>query len=74
MACYSCYRVTANSLGNDPRYELYKTALQDGITKITKYDSRFDKKPFYILALCAYPTLIFKMEANFINYSVTSLL
>jgi hypothetical protein len=34
-----------------PRYALYRAAINDGLTKLNKYYSRFDEKPSYILGL-----------------------
>jgi hypothetical protein len=36
---------------NDPQYVAYRTVINDGLTKLNKYYSRFDEKPAYILAL-----------------------
>jgi hypothetical protein len=36
---------------DDPKYVAYRTAINDGLTKLNKYYSRFDEKPAYILAL-----------------------
>ncbi|KAF8993036.1 hypothetical protein BDZ89DRAFT_973135 [Hymenopellis radicata] len=38
----------------DPRFELYYPAIDAGIAKFEKYYSKFDLKPSYILAMCAY--------------------
>ncbi|KAF8068687.1 hypothetical protein FPV67DRAFT_1394377, partial [Lyophyllum atratum] len=39
----------------DDRYALYHPALQDGLDKLMKYYTRFDKKPAYILSLFLHP-------------------
>ncbi|KAF8155661.1 hypothetical protein B0H34DRAFT_850373, partial [Crassisporium funariophilum] len=39
----------------DPRYELYKDALADGLKKLGKYYSRLDEKPCFVLALVLHP-------------------
>lgn len=39
---------------DDPRYELYKDALTDGLEKLGKYYSQLNKKPCFILALSMY--------------------
>jgi hypothetical protein len=36
---------------DDEKYALYVSALNDGLDKLRKYYTRFDKKPAYILAL-----------------------
>jgi hypothetical protein len=36
---------------DDPHYILYKAAIDDGLTKLNKYYSRFDEKPSFILGL-----------------------
>ena len=36
---------------DSPRYMLYKNAIDRGLSKISKYYSKFDEKPAYILAL-----------------------
>ena len=36
---------------NKPAFSRYHDALKDGLDKIKKYYSRFDKKPAFILAL-----------------------
>jgi hypothetical protein len=46
----------------NPRYELFKDALTDGLTKIKKYYLRFDEKPAYILALGMSRCLIFQVS------------
>jgi hypothetical protein len=40
---------------DDPQYALYKDAINDGLSKLNKYYSRFDEKPSYILALILHP-------------------
>jgi hypothetical protein len=35
----------------NPRFAVYKTAIDDGLAKLNKYYSRFDEKPAYVLAL-----------------------
>ncbi|RDB23356.1 Zinc finger BED domain-containing protein DAYSLEEPER [Hypsizygus marmoreus] len=40
---------------DDPRFPLYHDAIQDGLDKLKKYYSKFDEKPFYILALLLHP-------------------
>ena len=35
----------------DPKYNIYRTAIRDGLAKICKYYNRLDHKPVYILAL-----------------------
>jgi hypothetical protein len=37
---------------DDPKYAIYKPAINDGLAKLNKYYSRFDEKPAFILALC----------------------
>ncbi|KAF5382025.1 hypothetical protein D9615_004467 [Tricholomella constricta] len=39
----------------NPKYHLYHTALQDGLDKLSKYYSKFDDKPWYILAIVLHP-------------------
>ena len=36
---------------DDPKYNLYQDAIQDGLDKLSKYYSCFNQKPSYILAL-----------------------
>jgi hypothetical protein len=36
---------------DNPRFAVYRTAINDGLAKLNKYYSRFDEKPAYILAL-----------------------
>lgn len=38
----------------DPKYALYKEALDDGLDKLGKYYSRLDEKPSFVLALGQY--------------------
>jgi hypothetical protein len=33
------------------RYAIYRDAINDGLSKLNKYYSRFDEKPAYVLAL-----------------------
>jgi hypothetical protein len=33
------------------RFTVYQTAIKDGLAKLSKYYSRFDEKPAYILSL-----------------------
>ena len=40
----------------DPKYALYKDALDDGLDKLGKYYSRLDEKPSFVLALGQYFT------------------
>jgi hypothetical protein len=35
----------------NPRFAVYRTAINDGLAKLNKYYSRFDDKPAYVLAL-----------------------
>jgi len=35
----------------EPKYSLYHDVIEDGLTKLGKYYSKFDNKPAYILAL-----------------------
>ena len=35
----------------NPRFAVYRNAINDGLEKLNKYYSRFDEKPAYILAL-----------------------
>ena len=34
-----------------PKFQVYKTAIKQGLTKIGKYYSKFDEKPVYPLSL-----------------------
>ena len=36
---------------NNPKYSTYQTAINDGLTKLNKYYSRFNEKPAYVFAL-----------------------
>jgi len=36
---------------DDPRFAIYYNAINEGLTKLQKYYSRFDEKPSYVLAL-----------------------
>jgi hypothetical protein len=40
---------------DNPQYAIYKDAINDGLTKLNKYYSRFDEKPSYVLALVLHP-------------------
>ena len=35
----------------NPRFAMYRTAINNGLAKLNKYYSRFDEKPAYVLAL-----------------------
>lgn len=41
------------------RFSTYRTAIDDGLSKLNKYYSRFDEKPAYVLALsmCSFELL-----------------
>ena len=36
---------------DNPKYDLYHAAIDDGLEKLKKYYSRFDQKPSFVLAL-----------------------
>jgi hypothetical protein len=36
---------------DDPKYALFKPAIEQGLDKVSKYYRRFDDKPVYVLAL-----------------------
>lgn len=38
----------------DPAFEAYHDAIRDGIAKLQKYYVKFDRKPAYMIGLCAY--------------------
>ncbi|KAH9024998.1 hypothetical protein EDB83DRAFT_2230815 [Lactarius deliciosus] len=40
---------------DNPQYAIYKDAINDGLTKLNKYYSRFNEKPSYVLALVLHP-------------------
>ncbi|KAM6501439.1 hypothetical protein JOM56_004453, partial [Amanita muscaria] len=40
---------------DNPRFMIYKTAIQEGLDKLNKYYSRFDEKPSFVLALVLHP-------------------
>ena len=57
---------------NNPKYAIYRMAIDDGLKKITKYYSHFDEKPAYVLALSkSYHSLVTTSE---LRASITSLL
>jgi len=39
------------SKASDPKYNLYRDALSDGLKKLKKYYTCFDEKPAYVLSL-----------------------
>lgn len=39
-----------------PRFYIYKDVINDGLEKLKKYYSHFDKKPSYILTLGTFPS------------------
>ncbi|KAF8057822.1 hypothetical protein FPV67DRAFT_1398734, partial [Lyophyllum atratum] len=39
----------------DPRFNIYHTALSDGLAKLRKYYFKFDEKDVYVLALVLHP-------------------
>jgi hypothetical protein len=39
---------------NDPKYKIFHDALQKGLDKLSKYYSKFNEKPVYVLALGKY--------------------
>ena len=43
---------------DDPRFESYANALQDGLDKILKYYTSFDNKPAFVLSLRKFTSLI----------------
>ena len=36
---------------DDPKYAMYKNALNDGLKKLNKYYTRLDQSPVFVLAL-----------------------
>jgi hypothetical protein len=42
----------------------YHPAINDGLDKLKKYYSRFDKKPSYILALSKFPSIFAIVKPN----------
>ncbi|KAM6492375.1 hypothetical protein JOM56_012100, partial [Amanita muscaria] len=60
LPAFECLQTRWEKRLANERYELYHNALKYGLAKLSKYYSKFDKKPSFILALVLHP--YFKLE------------